>query len=203
MPVTMELPTITKSEPSDERLSIIAAGTAACRLYGPSKTNVADIARLLGKTPASLYRIFPSKAAMWDAIAANFFENDLCFTPSAGGELVSAADRLKERVLGEHRLLLQALHGDCQMFNLVVLTASGNWPSFRRYRSRLHARVGMFIRAGIGMKEFASTDVSKAASCFCASILVLWDPRLVGAQPSTHCEISAQELVSFAVGALG
>ncbi|MGO8227389.1 TetR/AcrR family transcriptional regulator, partial [Rhizobium ruizarguesonis] len=76
--------------------SIIEAGTAACRLYGLSKKNVVDIARLLGKSPASVYKIFPSKAAIWDAIAGNFFETDLCFTPFAGGELTSAASRLKE-----------------------------------------------------------------------------------------------------------
>lgn len=200
----MYLPTRATTEPpADEKLQIIKAGTTACRRYGPSKTNVADIARLLGKSPASLYRIFPSKAAIWDAIAGNFFENDLRITSSAGGELVSAADCLKKTVLGQHRLLLQALHGDSQMFNLIVLTAGSNWPSFRRYRKRLHGLVGSLIRAGAGTKEFAPADVDAAASCFCASLVVLWDPRLVGALPSSHCEISAQELVTFAVNALG
>lgn len=200
----MELLTTTKREPSaDERLPIIEAGTAACRLYGPSKTNVADIARLLGKSPASLYKVFPSKAAMWDAIAANFFESDLCFTPKGGGGLASAADGLKESVLGQNRLMLQALNGDTQMFSLIVLTANGNWPSFRHYRKRLYDHAGRLIRAGIGMKEFAPRNVDAAASCFCASILVLWDPRLVGPLPSRQCEISAQELVSFAIVALG
>jgi AcrR family transcriptional regulator len=196
----MDLLTTAKNEPSaDERWPIIEAGTAACRLYGPSKTNVADIARFLGKSPASLYRIFPSKAAMWDAIAANFFENDLCFI---GSELASARDRLQETVNEQHRLMLRALHGDHQMFKLIVLAASGNWPSFRHYREQFHARVGSLIRDGIGMSEFAPTDVRAATSCFCASILVIWDPRLIAALPSRHCEISAQELVSFAVGAL-
>jgi hypothetical protein len=48
----MELTTTATHRPGAEYLSRIPeAGTAACRLYGPSKTNVADIARLLGKSP--------------------------------------------------------------------------------------------------------------------------------------------------------
>ncbi|TJW31877.1 MAG: TetR/AcrR family transcriptional regulator, partial [Mesorhizobium sp.] len=167
-----------------------------------SKTTVADIARLLGKSPATLYRTFPSKAEIWDAIAADFYESDLCFEPSSAGDLARATDQLKETMLGHHRLLLQALQGDPQMFGLIVLTASSNWPSFRQFRTRLHGLVGELIRAGIGTKEFQRTDARAAASCLCASLVVLWDPRLVGATPPNHCEISAQELVSFAIDAL-
>ncbi|MGO7675479.1 TetR family transcriptional regulator, partial [Rhizobium ruizarguesonis] len=76
-----------------------------------SKTNVADIARLLGNSPASVYKIFPSKASILDAIAGNFFETDLCFTPSTDGELTSAASRLKETALGQHCLLRREQRG--------------------------------------------------------------------------------------------
>ncbi|MDL2410567.1 TetR family transcriptional regulator [Rhizobium calliandrae] len=182
--------------------SIVEAGTATCRLYGPSKTNVADIALLLGKSPASIYKIFPSKAAIWDAIAGNFFETDLRFVASADLELANAACRLREAALGQHRLMLQARHGDHQMFKLVVLAAEGNWPSFRSYLKRLHADMARLIHDGIETQEFAPTNVEAAASCFCAAIIALCDPRIVGVLPSSHCEISAQELVAFAVASL-
>ncbi|QKK28152.1 TetR family transcriptional regulator [Rhizobium indicum] len=199
----MEVGTTVSDRPQTGYMSsIIEAGTAACRLYGPSKTNVADIARLLGKSPASVYKIFPSKAAIWDAIAGNFVETDLTFTPSAGGELTSAASRLKETALGQHRLMLQARHGDSQMFNLVVLAADGSWPSFRDHLKRLQAYIGELISTGIATEEFVPRNVDTAASCFCASIISLWDPRIIGALPSSHCELSAHELASFAVAAL-
>ncbi|MGZ2430258.1 TetR family transcriptional regulator [Rhizobium redzepovicii] len=182
--------------------SIVEAGTAACRLYGPTKTNVIDIARLLGKSPASVYKIFPSKAAIWDAIAGNFFETDLRFTPSADGELTSAASHLKETALGLHRLMLRARHGDTQMFDLVVLAADGSWPSFRDHLKRLEAHVRELVCAGIATEEFVPRNVDAAASCFCASIISLWDPRIIGALLSSHCELSAHELASFAVAAL-
>lgn len=198
----MEVGTTGRNQPRANISSIIEAGTAACRLYGPSKTNVADIARLLGVSPASVYKIFPSKAAIWNALAGNFFETDLRFAPSPDGKLNTAASLLKETALGQHELMLQARHGDCQMFNLIVLAAEGSWPSFRHYRKRLRADVGALIRTGIATDEFALRNVDAAASCFCASVISLWDPRIIGALPSSRCEISAHELVSFAVAGL-
>ncbi|WP_292452581.1 TetR/AcrR family transcriptional regulator [Mesorhizobium sp.] len=161
----------------------------------------ADIARLLGKSPASLYRIFPSKVEIWDAIAADFYDSHLCFEPFSAGDS-RATEQLKETMLGHHRLLLQVQRDDPQMYGLIVLTSRRNWPSYRQQRNRLQVIVGELIRAGVGTKEFQRTDACAAASCFCASLVVLWDPRLVGATPSNHCEISAQELVSFAIDAL-
>lgn len=184
------------------RSSIVEAGTAACRLYGPSKTNVADIARLLGKSPASVYKIFPSKAAIWNAIAGNFFETDLRFSSSVDGELVSAARCLSETALGQHDSMLKARHEDGHMFKLVVLAAEGGWSSFEHYLKRFRSYVGALIRAGIATNEFAPRNVDMAASCFCASIIALWDPRVIGAVPSSDCELTALELVSFAVAGL-
>jgi AcrR family transcriptional regulator len=182
--------------------SIIEAGTAACRLYGPSKTNVIDIARVLGKSPASVYKIFPSKAAIWDAIAGNFFETDLSVTPSADVELTSAGSRLIETALGQHHLMLQARDSDIQMFSLAVLAAEGTWPSFRNHLKRLKVTVGELVSDGIATGEFVPRNVDAAASCFCASIISLWDPRCIGALPSNHSELSAHELASFAVAGL-
>ncbi|MBY3233416.1 TetR/AcrR family transcriptional regulator [Rhizobium laguerreae] len=198
----METGTTMRSQPrADPRSSIIGAGTAACRLYGPSKTNVVDIARLLGRSPASVYKIFPSKAAILDAIATNFFETDL-HLPMHCNDKLNAADRLKEHALRQHRSMLEIRQGDRHMFDLVILAAEGSWASFGRHLKRLQAEVWELVRTGIEAEEFAPGNVDVAASCFCTSVISLWDPRIVDAFPSSYWGISAQELVSFAVGGL-
>lgn len=194
---------IARSQPSaDERLRIVEAATVACRQYGPSKTNVADVSRLLGKSSASVYKVFPSKAAILDAVAASFFENRFCFTPSADCRHTSATVRLKEIMLEQHRLVLQAWGNDAQMFSLMALAAQGNWPSFKQHLKRLEAAVAELILAGIAAEEFAPAKIEVAASCFCASVSVLWDPIIVEVLPSSRCEASASELVSFAIAAI-
>ena len=197
----MEITTTARHRPRTEYVSrIVEAGTAACRLYGPTKANVADIARLLGKSPASIYRIFSSKAVIWDAIAGNFLQNTLRVPALAVGERRDAASCLEEAALGHHRRMSETRDRDRQMFSLVVLAAEGSWPSFMQYLHELEADVGKLIRAGVASGEFAPRNVDVAASCFCAAVISLWDPRLIGAPSKEH--MSAHALVSFAVAGL-
>jgi AcrR family transcriptional regulator len=199
----MDITTTARHRPRAEYVSrIVEAGTAACRLYGPSKTNVADIARLLGRSPASVYKIFPSKAAVWDAIAGNFLETSLRFPAFATCEQRDAAISLTEAALRQHRLMSEARDRDSRMFSLVVLAAEESWPSFAQHRQRLQSDVGEFVRAGMSTGAFAAGNVDAAAFCFCASVISLWDPRIIRATPSSDREISVQALVSFAVAGL-
>ncbi|MBX5239412.1 TetR/AcrR family transcriptional regulator [Rhizobium sp. NLR22b] len=92
---------------AEERSHIVEAATTACRRYGPLKTNVTDIARLIGKSPASVYKVFPTKAAVLDAVAARFFEQRFCFTQSAESGQASAG-AFERNDLEQHRLVLQA-----------------------------------------------------------------------------------------------
>jgi AcrR family transcriptional regulator len=48
---------------------ILEAAERVLRRYGPDKANVVDVARELGVSHGSVYRHFPSKAALRDAVA--------------------------------------------------------------------------------------------------------------------------------------
>jgi AcrR family transcriptional regulator len=48
---------------------ILEAAEDVLRRYGPAKANVVDVARTLGVSHGSVYRHFPSKAALRDAVA--------------------------------------------------------------------------------------------------------------------------------------
>jgi AcrR family transcriptional regulator len=51
------------------REKILEAAEDVPRRFGPSKTTVVDVARALGVSHGSVYRHFPSKAALRDAVA--------------------------------------------------------------------------------------------------------------------------------------
>ena len=60
-------PALDRRAPHPQR--ILAPAQALLRRYGPAKTIVVDVARELAVSHASVYRHFPSKAALRDAVA--------------------------------------------------------------------------------------------------------------------------------------
>jgi AcrR family transcriptional regulator len=97
----MTPPAKTQSAPPDEPLTperILAAAEEVLRRYGPQKATVVDVARHLGVSHGSVYRHFPSKAALRDAVTARFLRrvaDELAPVVAAPGP---APDRLRRWV---------------------------------------------------------------------------------------------------------
>ena len=56
------------------RERILEAAVDVLRRFGPEKATVVDVARVLGVTHGSVYRYFPSKAALRDAVVQHWLE---------------------------------------------------------------------------------------------------------------------------------
>ena len=65
---------------NDEALTperILGAAEDVLRRYGPAKATVVDVARALGVSHGSVYRHFPSKAALRDAVTKRWLDRVL------------------------------------------------------------------------------------------------------------------------------
>ncbi|GAA1382124.1 TetR family transcriptional regulator [Pseudonocardia kongjuensis] len=58
-----------------DRQAILAATETALRRHGPDKTTVVDVARSLGVSHGSVYRHFPSKTALREAVTRRWLES--------------------------------------------------------------------------------------------------------------------------------
>jgi len=85
------------------RAAIVATAERLFRTLGYQKTTVADIARELRMSPANVYRFFPSKAAINEAIATRLL--------GALSEHIWAIARGAAAPPDRIRALFQALHG--------------------------------------------------------------------------------------------
>ena len=88
-----------KTRPDDTRARIMETAEALFRRLGFAKTAVADIAAELGMSPANVYRFFPSKNAIVEAICQRCL-NELdtkawavARSPGSGGVAAGAAVR--------------------------------------------------------------------------------------------------------------
>src|SRR5258707_15142842 len=84
---------------ADARTRILDGAERLFRHYGYTKTTVADIARDLGMSPANIYRFFPSKAAIHQALAERMVAEKEIATLKIARLPVSASERLRLYVI--------------------------------------------------------------------------------------------------------
>jgi AcrR family transcriptional regulator len=75
---------------------ILEAAADVLRRYGPDKANVVDVARELGVSHGSVYRHFPSKAALRDAVAERWLAEISAPLARIAAAEGPAADRLRD-----------------------------------------------------------------------------------------------------------
>src|SRR5882757_298163 len=99
--VAMNPPAIApaKAKPDDTRARIMDAAEALFRRLGYGKTAVADIAAELKMSPANVYRFFPSKNAIIEAICQRCLGELEEKAWAAARSRGSAAERIERLVL--------------------------------------------------------------------------------------------------------
>jgi AcrR family transcriptional regulator len=73
---------------------ILEAAEEVLRRFGPAKANVVDVARALGVSHGSVYRHFPSKAALRDAVTERWLSGISVRLEAVAGEEGPASERL-------------------------------------------------------------------------------------------------------------
>jgi AcrR family transcriptional regulator len=74
---------------------ILAVAEDVLRRYGPAKANVVDVARVLGVSHGSVYRHFPSKAALRDAVTERWLAEISAPLAAVADEGGDARERLR------------------------------------------------------------------------------------------------------------
>src|SRR6266542_6249936 len=74
---------------------ILEAAEEGLRRFGPAKANVVDVARALGVSHGSVYRHFPSKAALRDAVTERWLARVAAPLAAVAAEDGPAPERLR------------------------------------------------------------------------------------------------------------
>jgi AcrR family transcriptional regulator len=148
---------------TDARLLAIASNHLA-RL-GPKGVTVVAVAAEAGMTHANVYRYFPSKDALLDAVAGRWLRE--VETRLAGiADAPDPADDKIERLLTALSLAQRAALAEEPNVFAVHLDASvASRPIARRHRGRLRALVERVVEEGIGSGTFAARDRERAIAC--------------------------------------
>lgn len=116
---------------------LLALAEAEVRRMGAKRARLVDIAEAAGMTHANIYRYFPSKADLVDAITAAWLkplEADLADLSTASDP---AADKLERMLLTLGRAYRDRLEAEPALFEIFVEAVSRSRAVARKHRARL------------------------------------------------------------------
>ena len=168
-----------KTKPDDTRARIMDAAEALFRRLGFAKTAVADIAAELKMSPANVYRFFPSKNAIIEAICQRCLgeleERAWAVARSRG----SAAERIERLVLEilayhkENNLTEQRVN------DMVLAAIELSWGAVRAHKEHMRMVLEAILREGIERGEFEPVDPRETSRLMMISLVNFCHPVLV------------------------
>lgn len=142
---------------------ILDAAEEVLRRYGPDKATVVDVARVLEVSHGSIYRHFPSKAALRDAVAERWLlrvSMPLAAIAQEKGPAVERLHRWLERLMTLKR---QNFLDDPELFATYHAIVEESREVVQAHVDELVGQLTQIIESGISSREFKVSDHHEAA----------------------------------------
>ena len=193
-----------KVKPEDTRARIVEAAEALFLRLGYAKTAVADIAAELHMSPANVYRFFPSKNAIVEAICQRVLADVEEQAWAIARAKAPAADRLERLILGILKYHKENLLTETRVNDIVLVAIENNWNAIRAHKETLRTIVEVILRDGVAAGEFETIDPGQVSDHFMHATVCFCHPVLVagGLQDGEDLEAVARGTVSFLVRAI-
>ncbi len=138
---------------------ILSIATDHLRRFGPARTTVVAVAAEAGMTHANVYRYFPSKTALLEAVTTAWLrelDDALVATADAPDP---ADDKIERMVLEIARRYRDKLERDPRLFDVFTAAYESGGPLARRHRSRLRMLVERVVDEGLTAGSIARDRV--------------------------------------------
>ncbi|HKD26427.1 MAG TPA: TetR/AcrR family transcriptional regulator [Xanthobacteraceae bacterium] len=177
---------------------------ALFRRLGFAKTAVADIAAELDMSPANVYRFFPSKNAIVEAICRRCLaevENNAWAVVRAKGPAGQRIERLILEILRYHK---ENFLTEQRVNDLVVAAIELSWDAIRAHKDVMRTVVEVIVRDGIEAGEFEPVEPRETAELILRSVLCFTHPVVLGQciEEGEDVEAQARASVRFVLRAI-
>lgn len=146
--------------PADTRLLAIAADHL--KRFGPRQVTVVSIADAAGMTHANVYRYFPSKAALIDAVAGQWLRTLEATIAEIADSPDPADDKLERLIQAWARAQRDLLAEDRHLFDVYGAATETSRVLIRKHRARMRQLIERVLDEGIATGKFEPRDREKA-----------------------------------------
>ncbi|MFF9812271.1 TetR/AcrR family transcriptional regulator [Streptomyces sp. NPDC014006] len=165
--------------PTSETLTterILEATEEVLRRHGPAKATVVDVARALGVSHGSVYRHFPTKAALREAVTKRWLDR----TSERLAAIAAAEDDPKERLRTWLATLFEAKRqkagGDPELFATYTVLTDENGTTVGEHIADLTTQLTRIVEDGVASGAFTAADPAVAARAVFQATARFHDP---------------------------
>ena len=193
-----------RAKPDDTRARIITTAETLFRRIGFAKTAVADIASELGMSPANVYRFFPSKNAIVEAICQRCLaevEDQAWAVARARGPAGPRIERLILEILAYHK---ENNLTEQRVNDIVLAAIELSWDAIRVHKEHMRMVFESILRDGVESGEFERVDPRETSRLMMISLVHFCHPVLVAQylQDQGELEADARATVRFLLRAI-
>jgi len=195
---------LAKAKQDDTRARIMETAEALFRRLGFAKTAVADIAAELRMSPANVYRFFPSKNAIVEAICQRCLsevENKAWAVARSKAPAAQRLERLILEILAYHK---ENLITEKRVNDMVLAAIEQSWEAIRAHKQVMRTVTELIVRDGIETGEFEPVDPGQTADVIMQSVTAFTHPVMVAQcmEDGRDIEGDARSTVRFLLRAL-
>jgi AcrR family transcriptional regulator len=168
-----------KPRTEETRARILEAADALFRRLGFAKTTVADIASELDMSPANVYRFFPSKNAIVQALCQRCLSDLETKIWAVARSRDPAPERLERLVLTTLAYHKENLLVEQRVSDLVQFAMEESWDAIMAHKEVHRTAIELILRDGIEAGDFEPVDpretsmlILRAMAAFCHPILL-------------------------------
>jgi len=196
--------TSAKTKPDDTRERIMETAETLFRRLGFSKTAVADIAAELRMSPANIYRFFPSKTAIVQAMCQRCLselEEKVWAVARSRGPAAQRLERLELELLAYHK---ENLLEEQKVSEVVQFAMEENWSAIHAHKDVIRNAIELILRDGIESGEFEAVDPRETAALIMKAFIGYCHPMLLaqGLQEGLDLEVEARSMIRFLLRAI-
>jgi AcrR family transcriptional regulator len=195
---------LVKAKSEDTRARIMDTAEALFRRIGYAKTAVADIASELRMSPANVYRFFPSKTAIVQAICQRCLKELDEKAWAVARSKASASERLERlqlEILAYHK---ENLLEEQKVNDMVMVAMEESWDAIMAHKERIRSVLELILRDGIDTGEFEPVDPRETSMHFFKACVGYCHPVLIaqGLQEGRDLEAETRSLIHFLLRAI-
>ena len=186
----------------DTRDRILASASAQIQRHGHSKTTVADVAKHCGMSPANIYRFFPTKAALLEAVSEIWLALAEADALAIARQSTSASERVHAYVLGVHKFNRDRYTRDGEVHETCATATAERWPIVFRHEKMLIDIFASILADGVASGEFEIEDIDRTASVMVSAMLKFHNPIMVALYHGDNLTEQAAALSDFMLKAI-